>query len=72
MNSPFVAGIVGTTGATIFCFFLARYLRALSHQMPLAGFLLVCVIGLAICFAIAWSMDRRARDRKARERSDQT
>lgn len=71
MNSPLVAGIVGVIGATAVCLFLARYLRALSNEIHIGWFLLVCVIGLAICFAIAWWMDKRDLARKAHDKSGQ-
>lgn len=71
MNTPLAAGIFGVTVAAVVCFFLVRYLRALSDEIALLPFMAICVgIGLA-CLAIAWLWERKDAARKERERSSQ-
>jgi len=69
MNSPLVAGIVGTIGATIFCAFLARFLHAHADEWGLPLLAVICLSILAVCLALGWWMDKRDRDRKARAKS---
>jgi CDP-diglyceride synthetase len=72
MNTPLVAGIVGTVVATIVCAFMARYLHRLQSELSVGPYMLVIAAILAVIFATAHWMDKRDAARKARGRSDRT